>query len=94
MSSESHYVAMTLAFFAVTAIWMKGDAEQRKLAGYFLIFSFLMINAAARDVIGVAMTTWAKNCRLLTMDALLFLAPFAVLLFRAPRAALQLAPAE
>ena len=94
MSSESHYVAMTLAIFAVTAIWVKGDAEQRKLAGYFLIFSFLMINVAARDVIGVAITTWAKDCRLLTLDALLFLAPFAILLFQAPRAELQLAPAE
>jgi hypothetical protein len=79
MSSESHYVAMTLAVFAVTAVWLKGDAVLRQFAGYFLIVSFLLVNAAARDIVGRTITTWAKNHRLLVIDVLLFLVPFAFL---------------
>jgi hypothetical protein len=82
MSSESHFVALTLAILVVTAMWLKGDAELRLIAKYFLIVSFLLINAAARDIVGRALTTWAKDHRLLVVDVLLFLVPFAILVLR------------
>jgi hypothetical protein len=82
VSSESHYVAMTLPIFAVTAVWLKGDDELRQFAGYFLIVSFLLINAAARDIVGMDVTTWAKNHRLLVIDVLLFLVAFASLVLK------------
>lgn len=89
MSSESHYVALTLAIFVVTAMWIKGDAELRLIARYFLILSFLLVNAAARDIVGTVLTTWAKDHRLLVIDVLLFLVPFALLVLR-PQPATQL----
>jgi hypothetical protein len=82
MSSESHYVALMLAVFSVTAIWLKGDAVLGQFVGYFLIVSFLLINAAARDIVGMTITTWAKDHRLLVIDVLLFLVPFAWFVFK------------
>jgi hypothetical protein len=82
MSSESHYVALMPAIFALTAVWLKGEGALRKPAGYLLIISFLLINAAARDIVGAAITAWAKDHRLLVIDALLFLLPFALLVLR------------
>jgi len=85
MSSESHYVALTLPIFAVTALSLKGDADLRLIARYFLVVSFILINAAARDIVGITMTTWAKDHRLLVIDVLLFLVPFALLVLRPER---------
>jgi hypothetical protein len=82
MSSESHYVALIPAIFALTAVWLKGEVALRKPAGYLLIISFLLINAAARDIVGAAITAWAKDHRLLVIDVLLFLLPFALLVLR------------
>jgi hypothetical protein len=81
MSSESPFVAWTLATFVVAAM-RKADAEPRLIARYLLILSFLLINAAARDIVGMVLTIWAKDHRLLVIDALLFLVPFALLVLR------------
>jgi alpha-1,2-mannosyltransferase len=82
MSSESHFVALMLAIFVVTAMWLKGDSDLSLIARCLLILSFLLINAAARDIVGMALTTWAKDHRLLVIDALLLLVPFALLVHR------------
>jgi hypothetical protein len=79
MSSESHYIALPLAIFSITAMWLKGDPTTRRIAGYFLIISFVLINAAARDIVGMDVTTWAKDHRLLVIDVLLLVVPFAFL---------------
>jgi len=79
MSSESHYIALPLAIFSITAIWLKGDTTTRRIAGFFLIMSFVLINAAARDIVGMEVTTWAKDHRLLVIDVLLLVVPFAFL---------------
>jgi len=82
MTSESHYVALILALFTMVAAWLKGDTVLRKIAGCFLVTSFLLINAAARDIVGKTMMTWAKDHRLLVIDVLLFLVPFAYMSHR------------
>ena len=82
MSSESHYVALMPAIFALAAVWLKGEAALRKPAGYLLIISFFLINVAARDIVGAAITAWAKDHRLLVIDVLLLLLPFALLVLR------------
>jgi hypothetical protein len=82
MSSESHSVALMLANFVVTAMWLKGDADLRLIARYLLILSFLLINTAARDIVGMVLTTWAKEHRPLVIDALLLLVPFALFVHR------------
>jgi hypothetical protein len=77
MTSESHYVALILALFTMVAAWLKGDTALRKIVGCFLVVSFPLINAASRDIVGMAMMTWAKDHRLLVIDVLLLLVPFA-----------------
>ncbi|MBO0756283.1 MAG: DUF2029 domain-containing protein [Bradyrhizobiaceae bacterium] len=79
MSSESHYVALPLAIFSVTAMWIKGDSSKRRVAGYSLLVTFVLINAAARDIVGMDVTTWAKDHRLLVIAVLLLVVPFAFL---------------
>jgi Glycosyltransferase family 87 len=79
MSSESHYVALGLPIFGATAMWLKGDDRVRETTRYCLIISFLLINAAARDIVGMEMTTWAKDHRLLVVDVLLLIVPYALL---------------
>jgi Glycosyltransferase family 87 len=86
MTSPSHYVAFILAHFTMVAAWLKGDALLRNVAGGFLIVSFLLINASSRDIVGKAMTAWATDHRLLVIDVLLFLLPFAYVLYRRPNA--------
>jgi Glycosyltransferase family 87 len=85
MSSESHYVALIPALFMLVAVRLKGDATLRNIAGWFLLASFLLINASSRDLVGPAMAAWAKDHRLLVIDVLLFLAPFAYVLHRQSR---------
>jgi hypothetical protein len=82
MTSESHYVALLLALFTMTAVWLKGDTVLRKIAGYFLLTSFLMINASSRDIVGTTVMTWAKDHHLSAINGLLFLIPFAYILRR------------
>jgi hypothetical protein len=82
MSSESHYVALILPIFVVVAIWRTSAGSMRRIAGYFLIIEFLLINAAARDIVGSTLTTWAKDHRLLTIATLLYLGLFAYVVFR------------
>jgi hypothetical protein len=82
MSSQSHYVAMIPAIFAVAAVWQKGDPTLRKIAGIFLIANVALTNATSKDLVGAAVTTWAKDHRLLVSDGLLFLVFFAILVFR------------
>lgn len=82
MSSESHYVALVLPIFAVAAAWQKGSPTVRKIAGFCLIANLVLTNATSRDLVGAAVTFWAKEHRLLVSDALLFVAFFAVLVFR------------
>lgn len=79
MSSESHFIALSLAIFSITALWLKGDAITRPVAGLFLIASFVLINATARDIVGMQITTFAKDHRLLVIDVLLLVVPFALL---------------
>jgi hypothetical protein len=86
MSSQSHYVALIPAIFAVAAIWQKGDPGMRKIAGFVLIANLVLTNATSKDLVGSAVTAWAKDHRLLVADALLFVAFFAVLVFRPRRA--------
>jgi hypothetical protein len=85
MTSESHYVALIPALFTLVAVWLKGDAPPRKIAGLLLVASFLLINASSRDIVGSAMTAWAKDHRLLVINVLLLLAPFAYILPRQSR---------
>jgi hypothetical protein len=82
MSSESHYVALLLPIFAVAAAWQKGDPTVRKIAGFFLIANLVLTNATSSDLVGAAITRWAKEHRLLVSDALLLVAFFAILVFR------------
>jgi Glycosyltransferase family 87 len=82
MSSESHYVALVLPIFAAAAIWRTSGGTLRRVAGYFLIAEFLLINAAARDIVGMTLTTWAKDHRLLVIATLLHLGLFAAAAFR------------
>ena len=82
MSSQSHYVALVLPIFAVAAVWQKGDPTMRRIAGFFLIANLVLTNATSKDLVGEAITLWAKEHRLLVSDALLFLAFFAILMFR------------
>lgn len=85
MSSESHYVALILPIFAVVALWQKGDPNIRRIAGIVLIAFFLLINAAARDLVGVAVTAWAKEYRLLVFAVLLLPVFFAIRVFASAR---------
>jgi hypothetical protein len=86
MSSESHYVALILPIFAVVAIWRTSAGRVRRIAGYLLIIEFLLINAAARDIVGRTLTIWAKEHRLLVIAVLLFVGLFAIVVFRPERA--------
>jgi Glycosyltransferase family 87 len=89
MSSESHYVALVLPILAVVALWQKGDATIRRISGFFLIANFALTNAAARDLVGVTMTAWAKDHRLLIISVLLFPVFFAIQAFRPQRSIAQ-----
>jgi alpha-1,2-mannosyltransferase len=82
MSSQTHYVALIPAILAVVAIWRKGDPAMRKLAGALVIAHLALTNATSKDLVGGAVTFWAKEHRLLVSDALLFVMFFAVLVFR------------
>jgi hypothetical protein len=82
MSSQTHYVALIPAILAVVAIWRKGDPAMRKLAGALVIAHLALTNATSKDLVGAAVTFWAKEHRLLVSDALLFVMFFAVLVFR------------
>jgi hypothetical protein len=86
MSSESHYVALILPIFAVVAIWRTSAGSMGRLAGLFLVVEFLLINAAARDIVGMTLTIWAKDHRLLIIATLLYVGLFAVVVFRPERA--------
>jgi hypothetical protein len=83
MSSQSHYIALVLPIFAMVAVWQKGDAAMRKVAGVFIIANVVLTNATSKDLAGTVITQWAKEHRLLIGDALLFLVFFAILVFRA-----------
>ena len=89
MSSESHYVALVLPIFAMVALWQKGDPGIRKIAGFFLLAIFVLTNAAARDLVGVTVTAWAKDYRLLVIAVLLFPLFFAIQAFRRQRSMAQ-----
>jgi hypothetical protein len=95
MSSESHYVALIPAIFAVVAVWQRGDPGMRTSAGIFLFVNFVLIHAAARDLVGMTVTSWAKDHRLLVIAVLLYVLFFAVFVFRSQRATalLVLSPA-
>jgi hypothetical protein len=51
-----------------------------------VLMSFLLINAASRDIVGKAMMGWAKDHRLLVIDVLLILVLFAYMLHRQSKA--------
>jgi hypothetical protein len=89
MSSESHYVALVLPIFAMVALWQKGDPGISKIAGFFLLAIFVLTNAAARDLVGVTVTAWAKDHRLLVIAVLLFPLFFAIQAFRPQRSIAQ-----
>jgi hypothetical protein len=82
MTSPSHYVALILPMFAVAAMWRKGDATMRKVAGFFVFANLVLQNATSRDLVGAAVTLWAKEHKLLVTDALLLLVFFAGVSFR------------
>jgi hypothetical protein len=82
MSSQSHYVALIPAIFAVTALWLKGDPSMRWAAGFVLAASLVLTNATSKDLVGATITFWAKEYRLLISDALLFVVFFAMLVLR------------
>jgi alpha-1,2-mannosyltransferase len=82
MSSQSHYVAVIPAIFAVVAVWQKGDPTMRRVAAFLLIANVVLTNATSKDLVGAAITFWAKEHRLLVSDALLFVLFFAILVFR------------
>ena len=86
MSSQSHYVALIPAIFAVVAVWLKGDPPVRRIAAFVLIAHVVLTNATSKDLVGAAITFWAKEYRLLISDALLLVVFFAILVFR-PRPA-------
>jgi hypothetical protein len=87
MSSQSHYVALIPAIFAVAAVWLKGDPPMRRIAGFVLLAHLVLTNATSKDLVGAAITFWAKEYRLLISDALLFVLFFAVLVLWLQRAA-------
>jgi hypothetical protein len=86
MSSQSHYVALIPAIFAVVAVWLKGDPPVRRIAAFVLIAHVVLTNATSKDLVGATITFWAKEYRLLISDALLLVVFFAILVFR-PRPA-------
>ena len=86
MSSQTHYVALIPAILAVVAIWQKGDPAMRKVAGLVLIAHLALTNATSKDLVGAAVTFWAKEHRLLVSDALVFVMFFAVVALRLQRA--------
>ncbi len=93
MTSQSHYVAMILPIFAVVAVWRKGTPSQRLIAGLFLIVNLALMNATSRDLVGHDVTEWAREHRLLAIDALLFLAFFAYLVIGSRRSEAPFRPA-
>ncbi len=82
MTSQSHYVAVILPIFAAVAVWLRGDAMMRKVAGVILLANIVLPNATSKDLVGGTVTFWAKEFRLLIFDALLFVVFFAVLVLR------------
>jgi uncharacterized membrane protein len=82
MSSQSHYVALIPAIFAVVAVWLKGDPPMRRIAAFVLIAHVVLTNATSKDLVGATITFWAKEYRLLISDALLLVVFFAILVFR------------
>jgi hypothetical protein len=82
MTSQSHYVAIILPAFAIVAIWRKGDATLRKLAGFFLVGHLMLTNATSKDLVGRTVTLWAKDYRLLVIDTLLMVVFFAIVALR------------
>jgi hypothetical protein len=87
MTSQSHYVALILPMFAAVAVWLKGDAVIRVVAGCVLIANVVLTNATSKDLVGQAITFWSKEHRLLVSDALLFVVFFAILIVRSRRLA-------
>jgi alpha-1,2-mannosyltransferase len=87
MSSPSHYVALIPPMVAVAALWLKGDGATRKAAGVLLVATLVLTNATSRDLVGAAATAWAKQHRLMIVDALLLAAFFAMLAVRPPAGA-------
>jgi hypothetical protein len=87
MSSPSHYVAMIPPMVAVAALWLKGDGATRRAAGILLVATLMLTNATSRDLVGTAVTAWAKQHRLTIIDALLLVGFFAVMALRAPAGA-------
>jgi hypothetical protein len=73
-------------------MWRKGDPVMRKVAGFVLIAHLALTNATSKDLVGAAVTFWAKEHRLLVSDALVFVMFFAVLVFRSQRAGAKPAP--
>jgi alpha-1,2-mannosyltransferase len=82
MTSQSHYVALILPIFAAVAVWLKGDAAMRAVAGCVLVANVVLTNATSKDLTGQAITFWAKEHRLLVADALLLVVFFAILVVR------------
>ncbi len=85
MTSQSHYVALILPLFAVAAVWLKGDAAMRKNAAFFLVANAVLPNLTSTDLVGRAVTFWAKERRLLVIDCLLLVIFFAILAARLAR---------
>jgi Glycosyltransferase family 87 len=57
MSSESHYVALPLATSASSQCGSRAIPACAELRGYSLLVSFVLINVAARDIVGMDVTT-------------------------------------
>jgi len=57
-----------------------------------LIAHLALTNATSKDLVGAAVTFWAKEHRLLVSDALLFVMFFAILVFRSQRTGAKPAP--
>lgn len=97
MTSQSHYIALLLPLFGTVAMWLKGEATMRAAAALVLIATAVLTNATSKDLVGHALTEWAKAHRLLIADALLLAAFFIMLALRtrlAPATAREPASAE
>lgn len=57
----------------------------RWVAGLFLFINLILPNLTSTDLVGHAVTFWAKERRLLVIDALLFVVFFAILVARQAR---------
>ena len=74
--------------FAVVALW-QGRSQYPQDRRIFLLAIFVLTNAAARDLVGVTVTAWAKDHRLLVIAVLLFPLFFAIQAFRRQRSIAQ-----